>query len=227
MKTNKNMKIISKFNMKNKTTKKNMTSKKNMSSKKSGNTRKNRVFTKKHYNAGDGFQTSIWGPPTWHFLHTMSFNYPVKPTYNDKKNYRNHMLNLVNVLPCRYCRENLKKNFKVFPLTMNCMRNRETFSKYVYKLHERINKNLGKDSGLTYCDVRERYEHFRARCTEERPKVFKFKNNNKTRKNKKEKEKGCTEPLYGKKAKCVLKIVPKEEKCKTFQIDEKCKKSRE
>ena len=221
MKSNKTMKINSKSNMKNKIIKKNKTTKK------SGNTRKNRVFTKKHYNAGDGFQTSIWGPPTWHFLHTMSFNYPVKPTYNDKKNYRNHMINLVNVLPCRYCRENLKKNFKVFPLTMNCMRNRETFSKYVYKLHERINKNLGKDSGLTYCDVRERYEHFRARCTEEKPKVFKFKNNNKTRKNKKEKEKGCTEPLYGKKAKCVLKIVPKEEKCKTFQIDEKCKKSRE
>ena len=221
MKSNKTMKINSKSNMKNKIIKKNKTTKK------SGNTRKNRVFTKKHYNAGDGFQTSIWGPPTWHFLHTMSFNYPVKPTYNDKKNYRNHMINLVNVLPCRYCRENLKKNFKVFPLTMNCMSKRETFTKYAYKLHERINKNLGKDSGLTYCDVRERYEHFRARCTEEKPKVFKFKNNNKTRKNKKEKEKGCTEPLYGKKAKCVLKIVPKEEKCKTFQIDEKCKKSRE
>ena len=24
---------------------------------------------------------------------------------------------------------------------------------------------LGKKSGLTYCQVRERYEHFRARCT--------------------------------------------------------------
>jgi len=195
---------------------------------KSNSLKKKRVFTRKHYNAGDGFQTGIWGPPAWHFLHTMSFNYPVKPTYNDKKNYRNHMLNLVNVLPCKYCRENLKKNYKAFPLTMNCMKNRETFSKYVYKLHERINKNLGKDSGLTYCDVRERYEHFRARCTEEKPKVFKFENKyNKTRKNKNKKEKGCTEPLYGKKAKCILKIVPREEKCKTFQIDEKCKKSRE
>ena len=47
----------------------------------------------------------------------------------------------------------------------------------------------------------------------------------KTRKNKK--ERGCTEPLYGKKAKCIIKIVPNEEKCKTFQIDEKCKKKRD
>ena len=61
------------------------------------------------------------------------------------------------------------------------MKDRNQFSRYVYRLHERINKNLGKDSGLSYCDVRERYEHFRARCTEEKPKMFDFK---KTRKNK-------------------------------------------
>ena len=79
---------------------------------------------------------------------------------------------------------------------------------------------LGKSSGLSYCDVRERYEHFRARCTKEKPKLFKF---NKTRK---KKEKGCVEPLYGKKAKCVIKIVPQETKCKTLQIDKSCIKKR-
>ena len=182
---------------------------------------KKKIFSKKDYSAGDGFLTTVWGPALWHSLHTMSFNYPVKPTQNDKKHYRNFMLNLVHVLPCKYCRDNLKKNFKLFPLTMECMKNRNSFSRYVYRLHERINKNLGKDSGLTYCDVRERYEHFRARCTEEKPNIFKF---NKTRKRK---EKGCTEPLYGKKAKCIIKIVPTDEKCKTFQMDEKCKKTRE
>ena len=42
------------------------------------------------------------------------------------------------------------------------MKNRETFSKYVYNLHEHINKMLKKKSNLTYDDVRVRYEHFRA-----------------------------------------------------------------
>ena len=180
------------------------------------------TYSDKEYNSGQGMLTTVWGPSLWHFLHTMSFNYPVNPTREDKINYRNYMLNLVNVLPCRYCRENLKKNYKVFPLTMSCMKNRDSFSRYVYKLHERVNKNLGKESGLSYCDVRERYEHFRARCTEEKPKIFTFR---KTRRNKK--EKGCTEPLYGRKSKCVIKIVPKEEKVNTFQIDEKCIKSKE
>ena len=74
---------------------------------------KKRTYTKKHYQSGDGMVTSVWGPPLWHYLHTMSFNYPVKPTPADKRNYKNFILSLRHVLPCRYCRENLTKNLKV------------------------------------------------------------------------------------------------------------------
>ena len=42
----------------------------------------------------------------------------------------------------------------------------------------------------------------------------------------KKNEKGCTEPLYGEKSKCILQIVPQETKCDTFQIDEKCIKKK-
>ena len=59
---------------------------------------------------------------------------------------------------------NLIQNFKKLPLLDKHMKNRYTFSKYIYDLHELINKMLGKKSGLKYCDVKERYEHFRARC---------------------------------------------------------------
>jgi len=185
---------------------------------------KKRTFKKKEYSSGDGMLTTIWGPSMWHYLHTMSFNYPVKPSKEDKKHYRDFILNLQYVLPCKYCRQNLKTNFKANPLTMADMANRDKFSRYIYKLHETVNKLLGKKSGLTYCDVRERYEHFRSRCTkDDKPKILKL---NKAKTLKKEKEKGCTEPLYGKKAKCIIKIVPQEEKCKTLQIDKKCIKTR-
>jgi len=180
---------------------------------------KRRTYKKREYSSGDGMLTAVWGPSMWHYLHTMSFNYPVKPTAKDKKHYRDFILNMKNVLPCKYCRENLRRNFKAHPLRMCDMKDRESFSRYIYKLHELVNKMLDKKSGLSYCDVRERYEHFRARCTTEKPKMFSFR---KTRR----KEKGCTEPLYGKKAKCVIKIVPQEEKCKTMQIDKKCIKTR-
>ena len=106
------------------------------------------------------------------------------------------------------------------------MKNRDTFSRYVYNLHELVNKMLHKKSDLSYCDVRERYEHFRSRCTDERPKVYKFADI-KTQKNKKDGEKGCTEPLYGKKARCILNIVPQDEKGQSIQIDKKCVKTRD
>ena len=187
------------------------------------NKTKKRVFTKKDYISGDGMQTNIWGPAQWHFLHTMSFNYPVNPTLKDKKHYRDYVLNLRYVLPCKYCRMNLANNFKKKPLQMCHMKSRETFSRYIYELHETINRMLNKKSNLTYCDVRERYEHFRSRCTDEKPKVFTFKKTT----TRKKAEKGCTEPLYGKKAKCIINIVPQEDKTATFQMDKKCIKTRE
>ena len=33
------------------------------------------VFTEDDYNSGDGFQTFIWGPCVWTFLHIVSMNY--------------------------------------------------------------------------------------------------------------------------------------------------------
>ena len=175
-------------------------------------TRKNktkRVYKNKDYRSNDGILTSVWGPSAWHFLHSISFNYPTNPTCDDKTNYRNFILNLRHVLPCGKCRDNLCANFKKLPLKIKDMKNRNTFSRYIYKLHEIINDMLGKTSGLTYDEVRERYEHFRSRCTL-------------TKKNKKHIEKGCTEPVYGEKSKCVLKIVPDSKKCDTFQMDDRC-----
>ena len=43
------------------------------------------TYNKKDYNSEQGMLTSVWGPSLWHFLHVMSFNYPVKPTKIQKK----------------------------------------------------------------------------------------------------------------------------------------------
>lgn len=192
------------------------------------------VYSEEDYNSNDGMLTTVWGPSMWHYLHTMSFNYPVHPNESDKKYYREFILNLENVLPCGKCRKNLKKNLKKLPLEMSDMENRETFSRYVYNLHEVINKMLKKKSGLTYEDVRERYEHFRSRCAKPIKTLKKRKICSKKKKHvhfaKKISilsEKGCTEPLYGEKSKCILKIVPQEKKCESFQMDDNCIKKRE
>ena len=165
------------------------------------------TYNEEDYKSGDGMLTTVWGTSIWHFLHTMSFNYPNEPTKYEKKHYRDFILNLENVLPCKYCRINLKKNFKKLPLTINDMKNRYMFSKYIYDLHEHINTMLNKKSGLSYNDVRERYEHFRARCTKK--PIIKV-------------EKGCTESLYGEKSKCVINIIPRNNRSNSFKMDPKC-----
>jgi hypothetical protein len=193
--------------------------KKNISMKKSKkNKTKKSTYNNTDYRSGDGMLTSVWGPSLWHYLHVMSFNYPINPTNLQKQKYKQLLLNFQYTLPCKYCRMNLKKNFKNFPLVNKIFENRNNFSRYIFNLHEQINKMLGKNSGLTYCEVRDNYEHFRSRCTIDKPKQFNF--------TKKIKEKGCTTPMYGKKSKCIIKIVPQEEKCKTFNIDKRCLKQK-
>ena len=185
---------------------------------------RSRTYKKKHFTSKEGMVTSVWGPPLWHFLHTMSFNYPVNPTIRDKRHYRNFIRSLQHILPCRYCRENLNKNLKVLPLRNRSLKNRGSFSRWMFKLHELVNTMLGKKSGLRYCDVRERYEHFRSRCTND--KKFSTKKIKKALRKTRKKERGCTEPLYGRKSKCIVKIVPKDDRVKSFQMDKKCIKKR-
>ena len=193
------------------------------------------VYSKTDYDSNDGMLTTVWGPGMWHYLHTMSFNYPTNPTPEDKAHYRDFILQLQYVLPCGKCRKNLKQNLKKLPLTQRDMESRETFSKYIYHLHEFVNTILHKKSGLSYDMVRERYEHFRARCAIPRISAresvgvrgvakagFPSKVHSLKKPVKILSEKGCTEPLYGEKSKCVLKIVPVKTKCKTLEIDKQC-----
>jgi len=165
------------------------------------------IFNKDDYNSGDGMLTSVWGPPLWHTLHTISFNYPIKPTKEEKENYYNYFSSLRNVLPCKYCRDNLKKNLKNVPFKKSTFKNRDTLSKWVYNLHEEVNKMLNKKSNLTYEQIRDRYEGFRARCISETRTI----------------ESGCTKSIYGLKGKCVLNIVPKKNNTESFKIDSRCK----
>jgi hypothetical protein len=181
------------------------------------------IFNTKDFESNDGMLTTVWGPPMWHYLHTMSFNYPVKPTAEDKKHYRQFIDTLQYVLPCGKCRENLKKNFKKLPLTTEVMASRHTFSRYIYDLHELINTMLKKKSNLTYDQVRERYEHFRSRCGKS-PSLQKTRRKSKSKTPKK--EKGCTDPLTGEKSKCVLQIIPRSDPTESLTVDKKCEKVR-
>ena len=180
-------------------------------------------FTNKDFESKDGMLTTVWGPALWHSLHMMSFNYPMEPTKSQKKYYMQFFKLLKYTLPCGWCRKNYKKNLQKHPLLMKHMKNRHTFSKWVYDLHELINKMLQKPKhGLSYKDVKCRYEHFRARCNlhNKQEELVHKKTSIK-------KEAGCLDPLYGVKSKCILYIVPKADDFRSSIImDKRCKITR-
>lgn len=167
-----------------------------------------RVFDEKDYNSGNGMMTSVWGPAAWFLLHIISFNYPVHPTENDKRNYRNFILSFGKVLPCGKCRENFKLTLKRMPVTNDILASRNCFSRYIYRIHNDVNARLQKKAtNPTFCDVRDQYEVYRARCG---------------KKEQKQQEKGCTEPLKGIKSKCLIRIVPKTVRAQTLGIHPSC-----
>ena len=175
------------------------------------------TYNKKEYNSNDGMLTYVWGPSMWHFLHCMSFNYPAYPTKENKKEYYEFLLSLQNTLPCGKCRNNLKKNLKVLKFSKKMLKNRDTFSKFIYDLHNHINLMLGKKKYKTYREVRDCYENFRSRCKNKEVKKKKHKTCKKEKK-----ENGCTNSLYGINSQCVINIVPRNKKRKSFKIDKRC-----
>ena len=43
---------------------------------------------KKDFENNNGMLTTVWGPGLWHTLHTISFNYPIKPTKKEQNEFK-------------------------------------------------------------------------------------------------------------------------------------------
>ena len=114
----------------------------------------------------NGLITKIWGNAGWTFNHSVTFGYPLEPTPEQKMQYKNYFTSLGDVLPCKYCRESYK-NFITTgktALTDAALENRESLTRWFYDVHEAVNDKLEIDYGITYQDMVDKYESFRARC---------------------------------------------------------------
>lgn len=131
-------------------------------------------------NRNNGLITKIWGSSTWTANHAISFGYPIEPTEQQKKDYHDYFVLLGKVLPCKYCRDSYSNfiqngNSK---LTEADLESREALSRWFYRMHNTVNDKLGVDYGVTYEDLSNRFESFRAKCGNTDPTV-----------------KGCISPL--------------------------------
>jgi len=99
---------------------------------------------------------NIWGPHLWFSLHTISFNYPLKPTKEDKLNYKNFFNSLREVIPCSVCKKNYIRHLKEHPID-NYLSCRKNIIYWLIDLHNLVNVETGKKI-LDYNIVIKKYE---------------------------------------------------------------------
>jgi len=99
---------------------------------------------------------NIWGPHLWFSLHTMSFNYPLKPTEKDKDEYKNFFINLQNVIPCSVCKKNYIRHLNEHPIK-DYLNTRKFLVYWVIDMHNMVNAEIGKKI-LSYEIVLKKYE---------------------------------------------------------------------
>lgn len=100
---------------------------------------------------------NIWGPHLWFSLHTISFAYPLKPTQEDKDNYKNFFLNLKHVIPCSVCKKNYKRHLEEHPID-DYLVDKKRLVYWVIDMHNMVNAEIGKKT-MSYDVVIKKYEN--------------------------------------------------------------------
>jgi hypothetical protein len=96
---------------------------------------------------------NIWGPNYWFFLHSIADCYPEYPTDIIKKKYYEFIQNLPIFIPNTHVSNDFCSFLDKYPVSPY-LDNRESFKKWVFFIHNKMNSKLGKLT-ITYEDSNE------------------------------------------------------------------------
>lgn len=86
----------------------------------------------------------VWGPPLWRKLHEITFDYPVNPTDEQKRDMINFFKNKVpTMIPCEECVENYNKKLMYFPIELN-VDSKDELTRWLIHIHNQVNILTGK-----------------------------------------------------------------------------------
>ena len=86
---------------------------------------------------------TVWGPSFWFVLHTVSLNYPERPTYVEKRTHHDFYRIVQHILPCEACRRHYKELFATYPIEP-FLTSKQSLVTWVVMIHNQVNKRLGK-----------------------------------------------------------------------------------
>jgi len=87
----------------------------------------------------------VWGPHYWFFLHTIAMTYPNHPNAVTKKKYYEFIQTLPLFIPVEHMSSDFVKLLNDYPV-QPYLDNRESFIRWVWFIHNKINKKLEKES---------------------------------------------------------------------------------
>lgn len=85
----------------------------------------------------------IWGPHYWFFLHTIAMSYPVRPNAVTKKKYYDFVQNIPLFIPVESMAGEFSKLLDQYPV-QPYLDNKESFIRWMWFIHNKINKKLEK-----------------------------------------------------------------------------------
>ena len=95
----------------------------------------------------------LWGPHLWKFMHYLTLSYPDNPNIDEQNKFKNFFMMIGQYLPCEKCRVNYKINIQTLPLTDSILSSRNNLIKWLFDLHNIVNKETGKTMTRTAIEV--------------------------------------------------------------------------
>lgn len=93
-----------------------------------------------------GLSPSKWGACGWSFLHYVALGYPATaPSAVDKAKYKAFFSDaLPFVLPCKMCRDNMRRHMTHAPPDAALDQGRDALFDWTVRLHNIVNREIGK-----------------------------------------------------------------------------------
>ena len=106
------------------------------------------------------FDSTVWGPHYWFFLHTVAMNYPHYPNSVTKKKFYEFVQNIPLFIPVESMSSHFSKLLDEYPV-VPYLDNRESFVRWMHFIHNKINEKLEKPKislGQFYTNYYEAYK---------------------------------------------------------------------
>ena len=90
------------------------------------------------------FESEIWGPHYWFFLHTVSHSYPQYPNSVTKRKYYDLISNMPVFIPNSEMGDKFSTILDKYPVSPY-LDNRDSFIRWVHFIHNKFNEMVGKE----------------------------------------------------------------------------------